>query len=546
MAQLFPSDALDFPPVRADGGVYRELDVLRLLQRELDATYCVFHGVDWYAVYNGRDTHGEIDVVVMGPSGNLLLLEIKAGGVEEADDGLYKQYGSQRKDIGKQCRIQFSAMLGRLRQAGFRMELKHALVLPDYRMLGAGSASAPRERVIDADDFADFGAMVRRMLPALPATEEAERVKRFLLNHFQVAPSLDVLQSQLQRATYRLADGLATWVPRLQCPNGALRIQASAGSGKTQLALQLLENAVTAGQQVLYVCYNRPLFDMMRRIAPAAADITTFHQAALAHCRKTSADIDLSQSATWGWAADQYVAAADYIEPAYDVLIVDEGQDFQPAWLNCVRRLLRTGGRLYLLEDDDQRLYGTKPLSIPGETLLTVPDNFRSPRAIVSAINALRLNDHPVRAAGLYQGDVPELLVYDDEDSMKRQIANVIAGYIEAGHGIEDIALLSYRGLGKSVVLAADAVGTHRLCRFAGEHSPTGTPLWNEGELLADSLYRFKGRSAPVVIIVEIDFATINEKERRKLFVGLTRARMAATLLMSRRAEQALAARLGG
>ena len=82
MAQLFPSDALDFPPVRADGGVYRELDVLRLLQRELDATYCVFHEVDWYAVYNGRDTHGEIDVVVMGPSGNLLLLEIKAGGVE--------------------------------------------------------------------------------------------------------------------------------------------------------------------------------------------------------------------------------------------------------------------------------------------------------------------------------------------------------------------------------------------------------------------------------------------------------------------------------
>lgn len=546
MAQLFPNDALQLPSVREDGGLHRELDVLRMLDRELDAAYCVFHGVDWYSVYDGHDRQGEIDVIVMGPNGDLLLLEIKAGPVEEAADGLYKQYRNQRKDIGKQCLVQRHAMLGRLRQAGFRTQLKNVLVLPDYRMLGPDIASMPRERIIDADDFADFGEAIRRMLPALPVQDQAEGIKHFLLDHFKVARSLDVLQGQLQRTSYRLADGLATWVPRLHCAEGVLRIQASAGSGKTQLALKLLENAIAARQRVLYLCFNRPLSDLMRAIVPAAADITTFHQTALTHYRKLVTTVDLSQSKTWEWAAERYVADADGLAPVYDILIVDEGQDFQPAWLDSVRRLLHPGGRFYLLEDGDQRLYGTQPLTLAGETLLTVPDNFRSPRAIVSVINALELNDHPVRAASPYEGDMPEFLVYADADDMKQQIADAIARHVDAGHDIHDMALLTYRGINKSVMLGDEAIGPYRLCRFKGEYSSSGTPLWTDGDLLADSLYRFKGRSAAVVIIAEIDFATINETERRKLFVGLTRARMAVTLLMSQRTEQALAARLGG
>jgi len=57
-----------------------------------------------------------------------------------------------------------------------------------------------------------------------------------------------------------------------------------------------------------------------------------------------------------------------------------------------------------------------------------------------------------------------------------------------------------------------------------------------------ESVYRFKGQSAPAVVITEMDFAELDEAARRRLFVALTRAQMAVELVLSERAERCLAA----
>ena len=46
------------------------------------------------------------------------------------------------------------------------------------------------------------------------------------------------------------------------------------------------------------------------------------------------------------------------------------------------------------------------------------------------------------------------------------------------------------------------------------------------GPLLADTVYRFKRQSAPAVVLTECDFEQWDEKARRLVFVGLTRARV--------------------
>jgi superfamily I DNA and RNA helicase len=58
--------------------------------------------------------------------------------------------------------------------------------------------------------------------------------------------------------------------------------------------------------------------------------------------------------------------------------------------------------------------------------------------------------------------------------------------------------------------------------------------------LLVESIYRFKGQSAPAVVISEIDFEALSPSERRKLFVGMTRAQMAVEVVMTAAAEQSL------
>ncbi len=68
--------------------------------------------------------------------------------------------------------------------------------------------------------------------------------------------------------------------------------------------------------------------------------------------------------------------------------------------------------------------------------------------------------------------------------------------------------------------------------------------MWSEGELMVESLRRFKGQSAPVVVLynidIDIDFDTVTDAERRKLFVGLTRGQLRVDLVLSERAERAL------
>ena len=51
-------------------------------------------------------------------------------------------------------------------------------------------------------------------------------------------------------------------------------------------------------------------------------------------------------------------------------------------------------------------------------------------------------------------------------------------------------------------------------------------PGWTEGQLLIDSVRRFKGQAAAAVVLTECDLAQLDAMNRRLLFVGLTRARV--------------------
>ena len=65
--------------------------------------------------------------------------------------------------------------------------------------------------------------------------------------------------------------------------------------------------------------------------------------------------------------------------------------------------------------------------------------------------------------------------------------------------------------------------------------------MWTSGPLLADTVYRFKGQSAPAVVVTECDFEQWDNKVWRLLFVGLTRARVHLEWVVSERAGEVLA-----
>lgn len=541
MAKLNPSQ---LPSVREDGGLYRELDVLERLRSGLPDGYEIFHEVTWHSVHEGVDRHGEVDIVVLSPSGNMLLMEVKAGQVLLREGEFFKRYGQYESDVLRQCRMQYSGMVARLKDAGIHPYLVNCLVLPDYHLVAGAIVSIPRERIIAADEYDQLSTRVQGLLAQANATVAVEEIRRFLCNEFQVSPTISNLRDQLHGATQRLSDGLAVWVPRISHPSGVVRIQATAGSGKTQLALRLLEVAAGSKETALYVCYNRPLSDIIARIAPARSMVACFHELAIEYYRRHRGEPDFTNREIYTLAVDAYHQDSVSFEPKYDLIIIDEGQDFEPQWVASLLPLLKPSGRLYLMEDEAQRLYEREGFDVPDAVILNCNDNYRSPRSVCQVINALTLVSPSILSKSPYQGNFPEFLQYVEEVSLIAQTEQAVNNLLGQGFELKDIVILTGHGRGKSKLLNAEYIGRFKTRRFTGAYTRDGDQVWCDGELIVESIYRFKGQSAPAIILSELDFEELTVQERRKLFVGMTRAQLNLQVIMSVRAADCIAREL--
>ena len=541
MARLHPHLALHAP---LSAGDYRERDILRQLQDGLPDSFDVFHNLGWSAMQGGQQGFGEYDLVVVGPGGAILILEIKAGSVGVTDTGLSKTYGGKHKDIGQQMRRQHASLLEHIKHGDLpQTHVGALLVLPDVQV-HSDIVAYPRERIVDASQMPQLCQQVQASLGTTTLPEDQrQRVMAFLSNQLDVLPDVAHHIGQVQHASTQLASGLATWVPRIQHPDQTYQIEATAGSGKTQLALKLLRDAAAAGHKALYVCYNRPLADHLARLAPPSCEVTTFHQLCRDHAERQGGALDFADPQVFERMTQQYLHDAPTLPARLGLLILDESQDLDPSWVDALSQSLLPDGRLYLMGDRQQQMYEREPFDLQGAVQIDCMDNFRSPQRVVHMVNRLQLTPQPVQARSPHVGETPGFHVWESgKTSPAGQLQACLQQLWADGYTPEQVAVISWRGLQQSAVLHLDQLDGHPLRRFTGRYDSAGNPLWTDGKLLAESIYRFKGQSAPAVVLCELDFETLGERERRKLFVGLTRAQMRVEVVMSERAAQALAA----
>jgi hypothetical protein len=383
-------------------GEHAEVEVLQTLAAGLSAAYTLFHGVDWATAGPVHDRHGELDVVVVNAAGDVAVLEVKAGTVSMSEAGIFKRYAAGTRDVARQAATQFAAVLHRLRSLGLtEIRLLHLLVLPHQRVDASGSVAFPRERILDAEDSVNLAGCVQRLLgTGRPDAAVHERVCAFFENRLALQTDVSALSGALRERVARISGGLADWVPRIEAPSNVIRVQATAGSGKTQLALRLLRRAREAGRAAAYVCFNRPLTDHMRDIAPAGSRVVMFHQL----CWEAAGSPSSAQQ-DHAAQARQFVEAGAAAEPAWDVLLIDELQDLQPEWVQALLDRLRDDASVVLLEDPAQCLYTDRQeMDIAQAVVVRSQENYRSPRRVVEAINLLRLAPEPVLACAVPGG----------------------------------------------------------------------------------------------------------------------------------------------
>ncbi|MDB5952616.1 MAG: nuclease [Massilia sp.] len=540
------------------GVAAREIETLAYLEVALeDAPYSIYHGVHWTNVEHGFSAYGEIDFIIVAPNGRVLVIEQKSGFLTETPDGLVKSYQGRAKNVRNQILHTIDGLIKRFgsEPGSVPLSIDYLLYCPDYHVRDPHLAGIDPRHIIDAAAKERLADIIREVLPlegaddaADESAEQFDKVTRFLGDTLSLQPDPSAMIGNAAQMVTRLSGGLATWARRLDFSPYRLRVVGTAGSGKTQLALAEYYAAVDAGLRPLYVCFNRPLADHIERLVPAGGRVATFHMLGDAFLRAGGVTPDYASPDVWRQM--ETALATEELPEAwkYDVLIVDEGQDFSSAWRDILLRMLKEGGRATWLEDPMQNLYGREMVALDGWVTLHSQTNYRSPRQIVDMLASIGGGvREAVEAGSPFDGADIEALVYAEGDSaaLIAQTKHAITLCLAAGFARQDIAIASFRGREKSKLLGLDTLGdAHTLKSFTGAYDLFGNPIFREGGLLAESVYRFKGQSAPAVIFTEVDFATIDELVFRKLFVGMTRARLKLVLVLSERAAAQLLERI--
>lgn len=545
MAKVYPDG---WRALEATGAAARELQTLGQLAAGLDDSYAIYHGVHWTRVErNDYALVGEIDFAIVGPTNKTLLIEQKTGILAETPAGLAKKYADKHENVPIRMARTAEALRERLRQAcdGAPIELDSVLYCPDYTVREPGTAGIDPARIVDAKRKAELLPVVRAILTGEGAVGVSrQKIHRFLSDILQLVPEVNAVVGEADALSTRLSGGLAHWARRIEFEPFRLRVIGTAGSGKTQLAMAVYRDAIDAGRRPLYVCYNRPLADHIARVAPAGGEVTTYHQLGDRVSRARGEHPDFSQPGAF----KQLEAVLDIHTPSEtercDELIVDEGQDFREGWAANLLRWLKPRGRAWWLEDPMQNLYGRTSVALPGWVTLRSDVNYRTPKDILDTLNRMLPLPRPMEAGSPLTGSAVEIVSYADAKDLVAKTASAVTRCIGLGFKRAHIALVTYRGREHSKLAPLDKLGPYPLRAPTGRYDLFGNALSTEGDILIDSVLRFKGRASPCVVFTEIDFETLDDAAVRRLFVGATRATMKLTLVASERAAKVLQERL--
>lgn len=565
MARLIPSE---FDAASLQGDLHLpELHTLARLRDGLSDRYVVYHGVHWARSSRAGSVYGEVDFIIANPFGRLLAIEQKNTQVVVAEGDLLAIYSAargsargaawaSRKSITTQINRNLNALRAEFsrRYPGRALDIDHLLYLPSAKLAGTLPSSIDPARVVDGDRDDQLIAVIEQLLEVQPAQvsdanlDDLPRIESFLSQKVGAAPHIGLLGRSAREITAHLSGGLSVWAGRLEMAPWRLRVVGTAGSGKTQLALSALQRAHAYGQAALYVCFNRPLADAMKRLAPNPSCVATFHELArLTIAQAGQPPVDFAATDAFETLARSFIELSPQLADTFDVLVIDEGQDFEQQWAESLVRMTRKNARLLWLEDPEQSLYDRQPVTLPGWVSLVSPVNYRSPRILVEFINWLGLTDEPVEPGSAVVGFDPKWYVYAAAESPVPATEQALADLKSEGYSPANIAVLSLHGLVRSRI-AGNAGPSHlagtKLRRQAG-YTPDGNALWTDGDLLVDTVYRFKGQAADAIVVTEIDFDKFEQGERRRLFVALTRARLQVALVTTEGAAEVLRARLG-
>lgn len=541
MAHIVPSDLTELRSPAVHGG---EITTLERLKKCLGPGFTVYHGVLWSRAGADRTAFGEIDFVVVNRDGGILVIEQKNGPLVETVNGLEKRYADGARSVVRQIRRNVDSVKGKFRRLHpdkDRPTVDYLFYCPDHRVIDLNAAGLDPARIVDASKRGKLADIVADILGEGDGTgtKVATAVHDFFAQTFRLVPDVHAHIDTQERSFIRANATLCDLIENIEMSPLRLHVKGTAGCGKTGIAIRFYQRALEAGKRPLLVCFNRSLRDALEAIVPKGGLVQTFFGLCATFLESRSTKLDYgrvrSNPRFWHDVQDRVIEQRVPEEWTFDSLVIDEAQDFDPDWFQILSLFLTDKHDSLWLEDTAQNIRQTKPPEEAGFVGYRVRENYRSPQSIARAIRSV-VPCFTFECASVLPGLGVGVDCYDDDAEQQRLAAEIVTDLIRRGFRHEDIALLTMRSHRKSALSGLDKLGVFSIRRFTGQYDRSGNQILSNGQLLFDSIGRFKGQQAAAVVLCDVDPEPEGfERWERLLYCGMTRATVRLDLLVNGR-----------
>lgn len=309
--------------------------------------------------------------------------------------------------------------------------------------------------------------------------------------------------------------------------NHLLLVKGVAGSGKTIIAKEIATDLCRMGLKVLLLCFNRTLANNIdayfKNVLTDHQDVRvrTYHSYASETIHRKDAgwwgDNSSQNSEFWKNEVPLKLACTEYDdEMLYDVIIVDEGQDFSQVWYESLECAMKQNGRFYVFRDEFQNIFNINDeiLFYRKFSKMNLVHNCRSTLKIAEKLSHI-ISQNILSREGIPEGVPVEVLEYATNTQQQTLItAEITRLMIEDKIKSGQILLMMNTPKEESCLAETNTINNVPV-RKLGDY---GNLINNQ--ISYTQINTYKGLEADIVFIIDTD-----QTDKTKLYTQASRAK---------------------
>src|SRR5581483_3970992 len=563
-----------------------EKRVFHLLESDPDTSqWFVLHSLGLSKRRQGP--YGEIDFVVLVPSGSVVCLEIKGGRVS-CKNGVWEtvdRFGvinDLKRSPFMQAREGMFALLHAIKTrfgAGgeaSRCLFAYAVVFPDIDCPPQTPEFEPWEAIDRNALKTPISKSVLNVLsgqrtklggfkPPATAASAIRDIRHFLRPDFERVVSRPTVVSECENSLIALTEDQYSVLDMIS-DNPRCLIEGAAGTGKTVLAIEYSRRRAAKGEKVLLLCFNRLLGDWVESLtkslkSPALRACSYFRfLRELVMASEWKGEFELtSRDAPPEKIFSELLPfygqlAAEALCSQFDIVVIDEAQDLLTSeTLDLLGTLLRggiAGGQWYVFGDfTRQCIYGNSSRETQLRTLSSACSTFTHTRLQTNCRNTRRIGEETALLSGFSSppyklGRVDGLPVdyryWKGPNQQLEKLTDVVRELLSENMKPQDLVLLSTRRFAESVASRLSCPTQSHGIVSAVEIRNGVVPIAGLTTLGFATIQSFKGMETAAAILCDIEQVE-DDEHQALLYTGMSRARSLLILLIHESVRQAIA-----